>query len=312
MRPRCINNLTGVAVDGRALVLVGVQTAFFVPAKYGILPEILPHDELSAGNGLLEMTSNLAMLAGIVGGSGLFSVKSTVDPWLAAMILAGLSASSAWLASLTIPRRARPQPREAWARRFDWRRSRSGPIGCYGCTDRPGLRLDDRHPGPAAVLAYDATHWGWRLAGGFPLAALGIGVGLGCLLAGRLSGAKVEYGLLPLGCARTDLSTLAFAAIGPGLFGTIVLMTLLGIFSGLLFVPLNALLQWRSPADRRGAVIAMANVLVYGGMVLGTFWPWCWPGRFRGRGTFSVRRSCWAAVSCGRFRSCPMPSCGSS
>ena len=48
-------------------------------------------------------------------------------------------------------------------------------------------------------------------------------------------------------------------------------MTFLGIFSGLLFVPLNALLQWRSPADRRGAVIAMANVLVYGGMVLGTF-----------------------------------------
>ena len=59
--------------------------------------------------------------------------------------------------------------------------------------------------------------------------------------------------------------------IGPRLYGTIVLMTILGIFSGLLFVPLNALLQWRAPADRRGAVIAMANVLVYGGMVLGTF-----------------------------------------
>ena len=50
------------------LGLIGVQTAFFVPAKYGILPEILPHERLSAGNGLLEMTSNLAMLAGIVGG----------------------------------------------------------------------------------------------------------------------------------------------------------------------------------------------------------------------------------------------------
>ena len=47
-------------------------------------------------------------------------------------------------------------------------------------------------------------------------------------------------------------------------------MALLGIFSGLLFVPLNALLQWRSPADRRGAVIAMANVLVYGGMLVGS------------------------------------------
>src|SRR4029077_11650660 len=40
--------------------------------------------------------------------------------------------------------------------------------------------------------------------------------------------------------------------------------------SGLLFVPLNALLQWRSPDDRRGAIIAMANVLVYAGMLVGS------------------------------------------
>src|SRR5208282_1524807 len=103
-----------------------------------------------------------------------------------------------------------------------------------------------------------------------PLAAVGIGIGAGSLAAGRLSASKVEYGLLPLGALGLTLSALAFAVIGPGLFGTIVVMTFLGIFSGLLFVPLNALLQWRAPADRRGAVIAMANVLVYAGMVLGT------------------------------------------
>ena len=44
----------------------------------------------------------------------------------------------------------------------------------------------------------------------------------------------------------------------------------MGIFSGLLFVPLNALLQARSPADRRGAVIALANALVYLGMLAGS------------------------------------------
>ena len=49
--------------------LVGVQTALFIPAKYGILPELLPHEELSAGNGVLETISNLAMLAGLVGGA---------------------------------------------------------------------------------------------------------------------------------------------------------------------------------------------------------------------------------------------------
>ncbi len=91
-------------------------------------------------------------------------------------------------------------------------------------------------------------------------------------------------------------------------------MTFLGIFSGLLFVPLNALLQWRAPADRRGAVIAMANVLVYGGMVLGTFLALV----LARAGVLGVeahswwRRSSWAAASSGPFRWCPTPSCGSS
>jgi acyl-[acyl-carrier-protein]-phospholipid O-acyltransferase / long-chain-fatty-acid--[acyl-carrier-protein] ligase len=73
------------------LGLVGVQTAFFVPAKYGILPEILPYEQLSAGNGVLEMTSNLAMLAGIVGG-GVILGQVHGHPWLGGMILAVLSA----------------------------------------------------------------------------------------------------------------------------------------------------------------------------------------------------------------------------
>ncbi len=63
---------------------------------------------------------------------------------------------------------------------------------------------------------------------------------------------------------------LLFAAIGPGLAGTMILMGLLGTSAGLVFVPLNALLQWRSPPDRRGAVISVANVITNAGMILGS------------------------------------------
>src|ERR1700677_614850 len=83
------------------LGLIGVQTAFFVPAKYGILPEILPHERLSDGNGLLEMTSNLSMLAGIVGG-GIILYLVGSHTWAGGLILAVLSAFGL-LASLTIP-----------------------------------------------------------------------------------------------------------------------------------------------------------------------------------------------------------------
>jgi acyl-[acyl-carrier-protein]-phospholipid O-acyltransferase/long-chain-fatty-acid--[acyl-carrier-protein] ligase len=103
-----------------------------------------------------------------------------------------------------------------------------------------------------------------------PMGALGLGIGLGCVLAGRLSASKVEYGLLPLGALGLTLFALAFAATGPGLTGTLVLMALIGASSGLLLVPLNALVQWRAPDDRRGAVIALTNVLVCGGMLVGS------------------------------------------
>src|SRR3990170_4613585 len=56
------------------LGLMGVHSAFFSPAKYGILPEILPHEQLSAGNGLLEMWTILAIISGTVAGGVLLDL----------------------------------------------------------------------------------------------------------------------------------------------------------------------------------------------------------------------------------------------
>jgi acyl-[acyl-carrier-protein]-phospholipid O-acyltransferase/long-chain-fatty-acid--[acyl-carrier-protein] ligase len=252
------------------LGVLGVQTAFFVPAKYGILPEILPHERLSAGNGLLEMISNLAIIVGIVAGPViLYFVRG--HEWAGGLVLAALS-TCGLLAALTIPRveAARAQGGLAATVRMGLeafqadRVLRLTLIGQIFVWTIASLV-------PPPIYAYDAKQLGlvdWQT--GIPLAALGIGVGLGCLVAGKLSGSKVEYGLLPLGALGLTVSALAFALIGPRLAGTIVVMTVLGFFSGLLFVPLNALLQWRAPADRRGAVIAMTNVAVYAGMLGGT------------------------------------------
>src|SRR5262249_56857525 len=88
--------------------------------------------------------------------------------------------------------------------------------------------------GPAPVYSYASERLGlatWQA--GLPMAALGIGVGLGCVAAGRLSASKVEYGLLPLGAIGLTLTTLAFALLGPGVVGTIVLMGMIGVSSGL-------------------------------------------------------------------------------
>jgi acyl-[acyl-carrier-protein]-phospholipid O-acyltransferase/long-chain-fatty-acid--[acyl-carrier-protein] ligase len=252
------------------LGLLGVETALFVPAKYGILPELLPHEKLSAGNGVLEMTSNLAILIGMVAAPIILKVVG-VQTWLGGLVLS-LFAVGGLLAALTIPRvkPARGEGGLGTTVRIAWSSIRADRILQLALIGQILVwTIATLVPAPIIAYGQKTLHLSQLLAS-MPLIALGIGVAVGCLLAGKLSGAKVEYGLLPLGALGLTLSTLAFAVIGPGLAGSIVLMALLGIFSGFLFVPLNALLQWRSPADRRGAIISMANMLVYAGMLVGS------------------------------------------
>src|SRR5262249_52302800 len=62
--------------------LRGTHSAFFVPAKYGMMPEILHTSVLSRGNGLLEGTSFVATILGTVFGGVLYDaewVKSKID-----------------------------------------------------------------------------------------------------------------------------------------------------------------------------------------------------------------------------------------
>ena len=84
------------------LGLLGVQAALFSPSKYGILPEILPHEQLSSGNGLMEMWTNLAIIGGTVAG-GVIVYFTGGRTWLGGMLLAAVSALGL-IAALGIPR----------------------------------------------------------------------------------------------------------------------------------------------------------------------------------------------------------------
>ncbi len=105
---------------------------------------------------------------------------------------------------------------------------------------------------------------------GLPLMMLSIGIGLGAKLVGRLSQSRVEYGLIPLGALGVAIILSAVGFFAPQLPTTLALMGLLGIASALIFVPLNALIQWRAPNDRRGSVIAFENTCVFTGILLGS------------------------------------------
>ncbi|HXZ43619.1 MAG TPA: MFS transporter, partial [archaeon] len=252
------------------LGLMGAHSALFSPAKYGILPEILPHEQLSSGNGLLELWTFLAIISGTVAGGVLLDWAGE-SAWISGLVLTTL-AGLGFLVSWTVPRVPPARSQGGITTTFkiasDTLRSdrilRLAVLGSIFFWTIASLASQD-------ILVYGKTVLGLtdRLVG-VPLAMLAIGTGFGAAMAGKLSASKVEYGLLPLGAIGLTVFLLLLGIFSPGLSGVLIIMALLGIASGMLDVPLNALIQWRSPDDRRGAVIALSNSFIFGGILLGS------------------------------------------
>jgi acyl-[acyl-carrier-protein]-phospholipid O-acyltransferase/long-chain-fatty-acid--[acyl-carrier-protein] ligase len=253
---------------------LGVRAALFSPAKYGLLPEILPPRQLPEANGLLEMWTFAAILAGTYAG-GLLVWLAGPSPWRFGAALAALSALGL-VAALGVPRvraaRAHGGVAAAWASAWS------------------SLRADR-----LLALGIGGTVWFWALASlvsqdllvyaklvlglsdaaaALPLAALAVGLAAGSVLAGRLAGADdatpLEYGLLPLGAGAITALMLLLGLLAPPLSGTLALMAALGVASGGVAIPLNVLIQWRAPADRRGAVVALSNTFAFAGVIGGS------------------------------------------
>ena len=249
---------------------MGAQSALFSPSKYGILPELLPHQRLSWANGQLELWTFLAIIGGTALAGPLLDL-TTQAPWMAGLILVICSFIGFW-ASLWIPpvprARAEGGVRDTWRAALETLRSqrtlRLGILGNCAFWTLASLVGQD-------VLIYAKTGLGLSDSlSGLPLAAFGVGIGMGAMLAGKWSGDKVELGYLPLGGMGISACLLYLGLGAPLLMGTLSSMALLGVASGFIVVPLNSLIQWRSPSDRRGAIIASSNTLAFAGVLVGS------------------------------------------
>ena len=263
-------NPTGGWLPLVVLAGMGAQSALFSPSKYGILPEILPHERLSAGNGALEFWTFAAIILGTAAGGILLSLADP-SPWLAGLVLVGMTLIG-FAAAFAIPHVpvARSQGgveetiRGAWSALSADRVLRFGMLGSITFWTVASLVGQDIIIYGKAVLGLpdDQT--------GLPLAAFGVGMGMGAVLAGKLSGPKVEFGLIPFGAAGISVCLFMIGLFNPQFWATLLWMILLGVSSGFVVVPINALVQWRSPEDRRGAVIALTNTAVFAGVLAGT------------------------------------------
>ncbi|MCA9036935.1 MAG: MFS transporter [Planctomycetaceae bacterium] len=264
------------------LFLLGTQSALLSTAKFGIIPELVARTSLSAANGLVALTTLVAVIAGTVAGNELAErMISSPDfgltiPAIALLTVAVLGVAGSWLIQRVRPADpglAFPVNPITWA----WRDLKLVFL------DRPILRV-----------TLGITFF-WSLASlaqmnidtfvtrelllsqtrvGLFLAVLSVGVGLGSLLAGWWSNGRVELGMVPLGAL-----TMAFACVclffsrSSSVMSAVMLATI-GVGGGLFNVPLNAWLQERSPHGKLGAILAAGNQLTAIGMVVvaGLFW----------------------------------------
>lgn len=260
------------------LFLTGAQAAFFGPSKYGILPELLAEKRLSWGNGVLEMTTFTAIILGTATGAYLVGVfRHQLAP--VGLILIGLSCVgifTSWRIDRVPPADPRARfhwnfPREVLRYVREARKDRALWLAVIGNTYFwfLGFLLQTN----IIIFGQSVLHLPESRIG-YLLVALALGIGVGSYVAGHLSGDKIEYGLIPLGSIGVSLFSFALWIPGWSFIQSAGILVLLGFTAGFFIVPVNALLQQRPEPAIKGAIIAMANLMTFLGMLIAAGFYW--------------------------------------
>jgi 1-acyl-sn-glycerol-3-phosphate acyltransferase len=265
-----------------AVAGMGVHSTLFGPVKYAYLPQHLRPEELVGGNGVIEMGTFVGILLGevmgaVLAGHGAAGIHMVAG---ATMAVALLGLATSW----RIPLSPAPAPELVISR---------NPIA-------ESLRnLSYSRQNRTVFLSMLGNSWFWfygaLVLSQFPLYAkdylhgdhsvfvllltvFSLGIGAGSLLCEKLSGRKVEIGLVPFGAIGLSLFgiDLYFASLGYtntatvdfiGLLhqaGTLHILAdilLLGVFGGFFIVPLFALIQTRCDPSHVSRTIAGMNIL---------------------------------------------------
>ena len=262
------------------LFLMGCQSTLFGPVKYAYLPQQLERDELVGGNALVESGTYMAIIFGlIVGGIAAdYENQNVLASCLVGVALLG------YLASRQVPATKAVDPglvvswnawTETWRIVGFARENRSVFLSILGISwfwffgsamtiQLPAYTLDILNGNEAITTCL--------------LVAFAVGVGIGSLLCERMSGHRIELGLVPFGSiglsafaihlyfAQPDIHGVAVDSVGefltrPGSWRILLDLSLLGAFGGFYSVPLYALIQDRTERQHLSRVIAANNII---------------------------------------------------
>jgi MFS family permease len=268
------------------LFLLGVQSAFFGPIKYAIIPQHIGDNELLAANAQVGMGTFVSILLGtLIGGWLVTTPQGTMQ--LGALII--LVAIIGWLSSCKIPK-APPE-------KIDFQ-----PKASFNPFRETAFNFSLAKQNKTVIFCIFSSSWFWLYGAcfltqvpNFSVAILGgdpklisillsffiVGVAIGSLCCNRLSRGQVEPGLVPVGALGLSLfaidlyfSSTHYAAINASgttvmpmaflsmLSGLRILADLLfiGLFGGLFIVPVYAMIQRNTDGATRARVVSVNNI----------------------------------------------------
>jgi len=287
--PNTVGGLSGLFV---ILFLMGAQSAFFGPGKFGILPEMLRERDLPAANGVVLMSTFLAIIFGVAlaGPCVDFFIDRLNQPWLSSAVCVVIAVIG-FAMSLTLRETppANPQlefhrsalwiPDDVW--KHLWKEDhpllRAVLVTCMFWLVGGMVMPAVNNLGKEQLLKDHpfANTWTSVLA-----ASMGFGIALGCVTSGLVSRGRANFGLMRFGCAGTVVCLVilslpdAKGSILLGYWGSLTALVLLGIFTGFFIVPLQVFLQSRPPKGQKGRIIATMNLVNWIAILLSALLYW--------------------------------------
>ncbi|MCD6272376.1 MAG: MFS transporter [Deltaproteobacteria bacterium] len=255
------------------LFLMCTQSAFFGPAKYGIIPELVPAERLSKANSHIVSATFLSIIIGTLMASMLAGGEY-------GFLICGTTCILISTGGIFVSRRIyKTSPGGG--------KEKINPLFFVGIWKTVKYVAEDRY----LLMSVLTASYFWLVAAysqmnlipygidlmhlapeksniaGYLYLVVAIGVGTGAIIAGLLSGRNIEFGIVPIGAFGLSASLILLHSAADSFVWAIFFIIMLGTSAGLFLLPLNAFIQWKTPGHRRGAVLAASNFLNFVGIL---------------------------------------------
>jgi acyl-[acyl-carrier-protein]-phospholipid O-acyltransferase/long-chain-fatty-acid--[acyl-carrier-protein] ligase len=254
------------------LFLIGTHSALFSPSKYGIVPELVPRDQLPQANGLMTMATFLATVLGSAAAPFLAGVTHSnyALAQSACIVIACAGLGTMLLVRRTPPAGAQSRMsalfvRDIWRTFWSIRKDRYLLQACiasaYFLMLGAYMQLN--------LIPYGMRHLGLtEQQSGYLFFVASIGIALGAFGSGRLSGRNIEFGIAPLGALILAAGAVALKFAFPSLWLVGPCVFLAGLGAGLFVVPVDSFIQSQAPEQQRGEILAASSFLSWVGVLL--------------------------------------------